>query len=82
MYALLISFFLTDDESDIHKRRNSQTYLVDYLKEKLEMEIATKRTGLELRIEKLRLQKAHVDPDREERLQRMEIEKQEKKLHS
>lgn len=75
MYALLISFFLTDDESDIHKRRNSQTYLVDYLKEKSEMEMATKRTELELRKEELRLQKAQFDLDREERLQRMEIEK-------
>uniref|UniRef100_A0A8W8JM80 Uncharacterized protein n=1 Tax=Magallana gigas TaxID=29159 RepID=A0A8W8JM80_MAGGI len=67
-----------DDESDIPKRRYSQTYLVDYLKEKSEMEIATKRTELELRKEELRLQKAQFDLDREERLQRMEVEKQEK----
>lgn len=75
--ANFFSFF-TDDESDIPKRRNSQTYLVDYLKEKPEMEMATKRTELELRKEELRLQKAQFDLDREERLQRMEIEKQEK----
>lgn len=42
------------------------------------MEMATKRTELELRKEELRLQKAQFDLDREERLQRMEIEKQEK----
>lgn len=76
--SLIYFLFFTDDESDIPKRRNSQTYLVDYLKEKSEMEMATKRTELELRKEELRLQKAQFDLDREERLQRMEIEKQEK----
>lgn len=79
LYVCIANFFFfsffTDDESDIPKRRNSQTYLVDYLKEKPEMEMATKRTELELRKEELRLQKAQFDLDREERLQRMEIEK-------
>lgn len=39
------------------------------------MEMATKKTELELRKEELRLQKAQFDLDREERLQRIKIEK-------
>ncbi|XP_062571216.1 MAP7 domain-containing protein 2-like [Saccostrea cucullata] len=67
-----------DDECGAPKRKNSQTCIVDYLKEKTELEMKTKNDEMEFRKEQLKLEKARFDLDRQERMQRMEIEKQEK----
>ncbi|XP_061181155.1 MAP7 domain-containing protein 2-like [Saccostrea echinata] len=67
-----------DDECGAPKRKNSQTFLVDYLKEKTEMEMRTKSEEMEFKKEQLKLEKGKFDLDRQERMQRMEIEKQEK----
>ncbi|XP_062621749.1 uncharacterized protein LOC134283306 [Saccostrea cucullata] len=69
-----------DDESGAPKRKNSQTCIVDYLKEKTELEVKTKNDDMEFRKEQLKLEKARFDLDRQERMQRMEIEKQENLL--
>ncbi|XP_056009994.1 uncharacterized protein LOC130051676 [Ostrea edulis] len=69
-----------NDECDLPvlKKKNSQTYLVDYLKEKSENEISMRKSEMEVRKEELKLEKAKFEMEREERMQRMEIEKQEK----
>lgn len=73
-------FVFSDDECDLPvlKKKNSQTYLVDYLKEKSENEISMRKSEMEVRKEELKLEKAKFEMEREERMQRMEIEKQEK----
>jgi hypothetical protein len=70
----------SDDECDLPlpKRKNSQTYLVDYLKEKSDNELTMRKSEMEMRREELKLEKAKFEMEREERMQRMEIEKQEK----
>ena len=75
---------LGDDENcdgtPVKRSASSTNNIIGYLKEKNENEVSLKKEEINIRKEELRLEREKFELDRQERQQKMEAEKQEKKL--
>ncbi|XP_061186150.1 reticulocyte-binding protein homolog 2a-like [Saccostrea echinata] len=69
----------TKSEEDLRKMPRKSS-VVTYLKEKTEAEIATKQEELALKKEELKLERDRFELERQERVQRLENEKQHNKM--
>ncbi|XP_061194950.1 LOW QUALITY PROTEIN: uncharacterized protein LOC133203119 [Saccostrea echinata] len=70
----------TKSDEDLRKVSRKSTFVVTYLKEKTEAEIATKQEELTLKKEELKLERDRFELEKQERVQRLENEKQNNKM--
>ena len=70
----------TSDACSTPTKRSNNNQIVGYLREKTQQEMDKRKQDIEMRKEELKLQKEKFELERQERLQKLETEKQEKKL--